>query len=99
MTTYEINPNSAGVSIQIAGVGEQQEQLLEAFSRCQQGQCSCPTDEYRKVESMEVLPEEGEISIQLSAKAGTDFDIGQITACLDCTVGQTTHQTDGEHRR
>ena len=99
MTTYEINPNSAGVAIHIAGVGELQEQLLAAFGQCQQGQCSCPTNEYQKVESMDVVPGEGEISIQLRAKSGTDFDLGQISACLDYTVGETTDQTDDEHGR
>lgn len=99
MSTYEISQNSAGLAIEIAGVGKQQEQLLAAFGECQQGQCSCPTDEYKKLEAMEVVPGEGEISIQLRPKAGTDFDISEITACLNYTVSKSTEDTDGEHGR
>lgn len=99
MTTYEISPTSSGVAIEIAGVAERGEQLLAAFIECQQGQCSCPTDEYQKVESMDVVPGAGEISIQLRAKADTDFDISQIRKCLDYTVSQTADQTSAEHGR
>lgn len=74
--------------IELADVGEQEGHLLAAFAQCQQGQCSCPTDEYQKVESMDVTSEEGDIHIQLRPKEGTSFYISQLTACLDYTVGQ-----------
>ena len=96
MTTYEISPNSAGLAIELAGVGAQEEQLLAAFAQCQQGQCSCPSDEYQKVESMDVSSGEGEILIQLRPKEGTSFDISQLTACLDYTVGQPAGSANAE---
>jgi hypothetical protein len=86
MARYEITPSDAGVAIQVTDVGDQREVLLAAFAECQQGQCSCPTDEYRKVEAMEVAHSEGAIEIRLRAKPGTEFDSREIAACLDYTV-------------
>ena len=89
MTSYEIRPTDAGVDIHISGVGERQQELLAAFGDCQQGVCSCPTTEYRKVEAMDVVPGPDEIAIELQAKQGSHFDAEQIAACLDYTVAKT----------
>ncbi len=53
---YRIHEDKSTVLIKVAEVGESKEQLLEAFGECQGGQCSCPTNEYDKLESMEVEP-------------------------------------------
>lgn len=87
MTDYEITPAGLGVTIEITGVGARQEELLAAFGQCQAGQCSCPTDEYEKVAAMDVRPSDDTIAIELQAKPGAEFDVDQIAACLDFTVG------------
>ena len=63
MTSYKITPAEEGLAIDISGVGDKQEQLLSAFGECASGQCSCPTEQYRKVEAMEVVPTDDTISI------------------------------------
>ncbi|HEX8939469.1 MAG TPA: hypothetical protein VF763_04840 [Candidatus Limnocylindrales bacterium] len=88
MTSYRITPAEQGLAIEIEGVGARQEQLLTAFGECAAGQCSCPTDEYQKVEAMEVVPADDAISIRLAARPGTSFDTGEIERCLDYTVEQ-----------
>lgn len=88
MTRYQITPADAGLAIQITGVGDKRDQLLTAFGECQKGQCSCPTDEYQKVETMEVAQSEDAISIRLQAKPGAEFDAREIAACLDYTVAK-----------
>lgn len=90
MTHYEIKPSDAGIAIQISGVGDKGQELLTAFGECQQGQCSCPTDEYQKVEAMEVTPSKDAISIRLEAKPGMEFDTREIAACLDYTVDKAS---------
>ena len=90
MTRYEITPADAGLAIQITGVGDKRDGLLAAFGECQQGQCSCPTDEYQKVEAMEVTQSDDAISIRLQAEPGTEFDTREIAACLDYTVTKTS---------
>jgi hypothetical protein len=72
----------------LTDVAGRQEELLEAFGDCQEGRCSCPTEEYLKVAAMEVHPAENRIAIRLEAKPGTTLDTSEIAACLDYTVGK-----------
>ena len=88
MTSYTINTDGDSVAIEITGVGGRQAELLEAFGECQQGQCSCPTNEFEKVDAMAVEPAEDRIAIALRAKPGETFDAAEIAACLDYTVGK-----------
>jgi len=77
---YRIHEDKSTVLIKVAEVGESKEQLLEAFGECQGGQCSCPTNEYDKLESMEVEPGEDLIRMRLEPKPGTKFDMSQIAS-------------------
>jgi hypothetical protein len=65
-----------------------QEELLEAFRECQEGRCTCPTEEYRKVASVDVKAEEDRIAIRLESKPGERLDPSEINACLDHTMGK-----------
>ncbi len=89
MTRYAITADAGEVAIEIKGVADKQDELLAAFGECQQGQCSCPTDEYEKVESMEVVPSRDAISIRLVAKPGEQLDRHEISTCLDYTLAKT----------
>ena len=89
MTSYTINGDDSSVAIEITEVGGRQAELLEAFGECQEGRCSCPTDEYLKVAAMEVQPADDGIAIRLQAKPGTTLDTAEIAACLDHTVGMS----------
>ena len=86
MTKYTISATGPSVSIELTEVAGRQAELLEAFGKCQEGRCSCPTDEYLKVATMEVQPTEDRIGIRLQAKPGTSLDKTEIAACLDYTV-------------
>ena len=89
MAKYEITSSPAALEIRLTGVAGQQEALLEAFGECQQGQCSCPTDEYEKLERMEVDPTADAILIRLEAKPGEHLDNAEIARCLDYTIEKT----------
>jgi hypothetical protein len=89
MTKYTINADDASVAIELTQVAGHQDQLLEAFGECQEGRCSCPTNEYEKVAAMDVQPGEDRITIKLQAKPGTTFDTDEIAACLDYTVAKS----------
>ena len=88
MITYEITSKERGLAIEITGVGGERDKLLAAFGECAAGQCTCPTAEYDKVETMAIAPTKGRITIDLAAKPGTEFDPGAIERCLDYTVEQ-----------
>jgi hypothetical protein len=89
MTKYTINTDGSSVAIELTEVAGHQDQLLEAFGECQEGRCSCPTNEYEKVEAMELQPDADRIAIKLQAKPGMAFDTAEIAACLDYTVAKS----------
>ncbi len=86
MAEYKIDATGATVAIEITGVGERLGELLQAFGECAEGHCSCPTDDYEKLEAMDVQTGEDRIDIRLEAKPGATLDISEIEACLDYTV-------------
>ena len=94
MAKYKVDKVDSGVKVEVTGVqGDQQVDLMEAFKACQEGTCSCPTQEYRKLESLDVSADADGISLDLHAKAGTDIDPDEIKKCLDYTVAKLA---DGE---
>ena len=93
MARYRITEEKCAVSIEVTEVGGRQDQLMEAFRECQAGQCSCPTNEYEKLESMEVQQHEDKVRLRLEAKPGEQFNTSEIAACLDYTTAQAAEGT------
>jgi len=101
MARYRIekSPESA-VAIEVSEVGGHQDRMLAAFASCQAGQCSCPTDEYRKLESMSIDRGEDDITVRLEPKEGESFDLSHIAVCLDYVAaqGSSTGEDPGPER-
>ena len=51
---HVIRPDADGLTVEVSEIAEQEEQLLKEFQACQEGRCSCPTEEYKKLESLEI---------------------------------------------
>lgn len=91
MAQYRIEqPADSTVAIELTEIGGQQDRLLAAFAACQAGECSCPTDEYRKLDSMSIEQREDDITLRLEPKKGESFDLSQIAACLDYTTARAS---------
>jgi hypothetical protein len=84
---YKIENTKSGTEIHISNVEspEKQEQLLAAFQECQEGTCSCPTNEYQKLEEMEIQEDNGLIILNLKPKTGLELDKSEIATCLEYT--------------
>ena len=80
----------SAVSIEVTEVAGMRDELLDAFAACQAGQCSCPTDEYEKLDYMDIETGEDEIRLRLAPRAGEKFDVAEIGACLDYTTSKAT---------
>lgn len=80
---YSVKGDDSIVKITIGDVGSKQAELLKELNECMVGRCSCPTDQYTKVESMQITPGEGQLSMTLSAKLGEKIDRGDINKCLE----------------
>jgi aerobic-type carbon monoxide dehydrogenase small subunit (CoxS/CutS family) len=86
MTRHRIEEKQSIVTIELVDVAGRQDQLMQAFGECQAGQCSCPTNEYEKLASMEVEQDEDAIRVRLEPKPGESLDTSAIAACLDSTT-------------
>lgn len=82
---HEITRNAEGLDIKISGTEGNEQSLLEAFRECQEGRCSCPTQEYRKLEALNIEATDSGISLQLKAKPGTQIEQAEIERCLEYT--------------
>ena len=62
---YKIESTENEVSIEVSETRGKQEKLLEAFQECQEGRCTCPTQEYSKLDSLEIETNEDIIKLKL----------------------------------
>ena len=60
--------------------------ILETIQGCADGSCACSTDEYQKVESMQILPGANSIQLNIEVKAGEIIDPNCISECLAPTI-------------
>ncbi|MEO8652771.1 MAG: hypothetical protein ABI409_01470 [Ramlibacter sp.] len=82
---YHMEENADGLRIQATVPPEQQKKLLEEFSKCSSGTCSCPSTQYEKLESMQVSQDTAGVTVELRAKSGETLDAKDIWRCLDFT--------------
>jgi len=82
---YHITKKPGGIEIEVSGVEGKERQLLEAFRECQDGRCTCPTQEYARLDALELDQSAGTINLKLKAKRGTEFDQTDIQRCLEHT--------------
>ena len=92
MAKYELREDAATVSIEVSGIDEerQERELLEAFDECRGGRCTCPTDQYDKLASMQVEHGDRAITLKLEPKPGARFDTTELQTCLEHTIGKAT---------
>lgn len=82
---YNIDANDHEINIRISESKGKKQALLEAFQECQEGLCSCPTQEYTKLETLEVESSGDSINLKLKSKSGQQFDEAEINKCLEYT--------------
>lgn len=82
----KIDENKNGIDISVDDVKNDGQKLLEAFRECQEGRCSCPTDEYKKLASLAVEQSAEGIQLRLKSRDGESIDKSEIERCLDYTT-------------
>ncbi len=81
----QITRNSHGITIQITDLEDKKDALLEAFQECSEGRCTCPTEEYKKVEKMDVQDADDALQLSITAKDDQEIDTQEIEKCLAYT--------------
>lgn len=88
MTKFDVAPDAQGFQIKLLGVGENQSQILESFGACATGDCACSTDEYKKVDSMDIATAGDTITVTVKTKEGETVDPSCVTDCLTEITGE-----------
>ena len=86
----KITKNNNGIEIKITEVKGKKEELLEAFQECSEGRCSCPTQEYEKVETLNILDNEKGIRLSIKSKKNEVIDTKEIEKCLEHTKNRVS---------
>ena len=85
---YKVESNDNEVNIEVSETKGKQKKLLEAFQECQEGRCTCPTQEDSKLDSLEIVNDEDTIRLKLKSKPDERFDETEIGKCLEYTKGK-----------
>lgn len=85
---YKIESSKNKLNIFIKSKAEERESLLSNFELCQKGLCSCPTDEYKKLQSLNISSLDNELILNIEAKPNQIFDVNEIKKCLDFTLSK-----------
>ena len=89
---YKVESIENDISIEVTETKEKQKKLLEAFQECQEGRCTCPTQEYSKLDSLEIENDEDTIRLKLKSKPDVKFDKSEIDKCLEYTKGKVMNE-------
>lgn len=82
---YKVESSDKAVNIEITETKGKQEKLLQAFQECQAGRCTCPTQAYSKLDSLEIERDEDTIRLKLKSKPDAKLDETEIGKCIEYT--------------
>ena len=86
----KITKNENGIDIDITDVEGKKEKLIEAFQECSEGRCTCPTQEYEKVEKLDIIDTEKSIQLSIKAKEDETINTKEIEKCLEYTKNRVS---------
>lgn len=89
---YKVETSENEINIEVTETKGKQEKLLEAFQECQEGRCTCPTQEYSKLDSLEIESDKNSIRLKLKSKPEEKFDESEISKCLEYTRGKVMNE-------
>lgn len=85
-----IKTNKDGLEIKISDVDSNHDELLKNFQACQEGSCDCPSDEYVKLDKLDIKSSRNEMVLNLTAKKDLKFDKGEVEKCVDYIVNKVS---------
>lgn len=88
LPSYQLESMPEVLTIVVHAEGRNIRQILSRFEDCKNGRCSCPTEEYKKLEKMDMNVQDNQITLKLKPRVNTIFDIDEIKKCLEFTITQ-----------
>ena len=89
---FQIEEKENGLDISIAELEGKRNELIQAFGECREGRCSCPTEEYKKMDSLEIDHDDQNIRLHLKAISGSKLERSEINRCLEYTSVRINQQ-------
>lgn len=86
---YEIVKEDKNVEINIKTNDYDKEKLLEYFNNCKDGKCTCPTEEYYKIETMNINENNGYLNISLNPKIDEELNVDELSECVNYTLSNS----------
>jgi len=74
-----------GIDINITELEGKKKELLDAFNECSEGRCTCPTQEYQKIETLNIIDSEDNIQLSIISRENEVIDTKEIEKCLEHT--------------
>ena len=69
----------------VTDIDGKSQEVLKAFEDCKDGNCSCKTSEYEKVESFEVITKSTGVELSIKTKNNDAIDSAEIEKCMEHT--------------
>lgn len=85
---YEVTEHEDSVELRVIGTGDRAPALLASMQECQEGRCTCPTDQFNRLETIEVLSGDDNVTVSLRPSPGERLDVNELAACLDYTIAK-----------
>ena len=98
MTAYTLERHGPEMVIRVIGVDDRRDPLLKAFGECEAGECACPSEEFGKLASIQVVSDEDGVAIRLRAKSGETLNDSEIDACVRWTLDRSQRSGLAPHR-
>ena len=77
------------LDIKISKKGHDAKKLLNSFNDCKNGNCSCPSNEYDKLETIDISVHDDNIEIVLETKPDKSIDKSSIAQCIEYTLKES----------
>ena len=86
----ELKKKDEHVIINISEIGDDKDLILKSLYDWKDGKCSCPTNEYEKLETLDINSDDNlqEIIVDLGPKKDERIAISDIENCLNYTASQ-----------
>ena len=82
---HKIENKNGSIHVNISQIESSRDSVIENLNNCKEGKCSCPTNEYEKLDSLEIQinDETDEIILDIEPKKGSSIKLSEIEKCLD----------------
>ncbi|MDX1690910.1 MAG: hypothetical protein R3290_07800 [Acidimicrobiia bacterium] len=78
------------LEVDIPDPGPARAAIADTLQRCCEGRCSCPTEEVRKVDSLDVEDGTGSLHLTFHPRSGERLDVVEIDRAVYWAIGEAT---------